>query len=309
MAEAEAPKWVPPPKIEDLFAKTAGNQFAAINAPTAGPRQEVAREVGPGGDASKAAPLQLYSLATPNGHKVSILLEELDVPYDAHTIMIGKGEQFTTGFVGATPNSKIPALIDHDGPGGKPLSIMESAAIDLYLCEKYPEKGLMPTDPRLRSEALQWIFWQMGGQGPMTGNFGHFMVYAPAHEVDARNYGVARYGMEVQRLSDVLERHLAGYGDFAGSHEKRPEGPRTYLVGDQYSVADIIVFPWVKMLWGPGYNRDGQPTAKDFLGMDKYTNIIAWMDRISARPAVQRGLRVCRWDETNPKPWLDEQKE
>eukprot|EP00746_Dinoflagellata_sp_MGD_P010935 gnl/MRDRNA2_/MRDRNA2_122768_c0_seq1.p1 gnl/MRDRNA2_/MRDRNA2_122768_c0~~gnl/MRDRNA2_/MRDRNA2_122768_c0_seq1.p1 ORF type:complete len:305 (+),score=40.09 gnl/MRDRNA2_/MRDRNA2_122768_c0_seq1:80-994(+) len=289
-------KWVPPQTIEELYSATAGNQFASINAPTAGPRNETRLERG-------EAPFQLYSLATPNGWKVGILLEELDIPYDAHVIMIGAGTQFTAGFVGATPNSKIPAAIDYDGPDGKPIALMESAAIMLYLCEKYPEKGFLPTNPRLRYECMQWLFWQMAGQGPMTGNFGHFMVYAPAHEVEARNYGVARYGMEVQRLNDVLERHLAGYGDFRGDSSLRKEGPRTYLVGEHYTVADMACFCWAKMLRGKGYDRDGQPRAHDFLGFAKYKNVNAWIDRIESREAVKRGIRVCAG---KPKPWLEE---
>merc|ERR1712185_522687 len=142
-----------------------------MNRPTAGPRDETERECGD-------AAFQLYSLATPNGMKVGILLEELGVDYDAHVVNIGEGKQFSAGFVGAGPNSKIPSAIDHDGPGGEPIALMESGAIMMYLCDKYPEKGFLPLDPRLRSECMQWVFWQMAGQGPMTGNFGHFMVYA-----------------------------------------------------------------------------------------------------------------------------------
>merc|ERR1712151_428080 len=134
-------------------------------------------------------------------------------------------------------NLPLVLLVPHRTLRFQLLSIM------MYLCEKYPEKGFLPTDVRLRSECMQWMFWQMAGHGPMTGNFGHFMVYAPADAVDARNYGVSRYGMEVQRLADVLERHLAGYGDFKGSAGLRQEGPREYLVGGAYSIADMACFP------------------------------------------------------------------
>mmetsp|Transcript_28203 Transcript_28203/g.50914 ORF Transcript_28203/g.50914 Transcript_28203/m.50914 type:complete len:314 (+) Transcript_28203:44-985(+) len=305
VGEKKLAEWVPPNKIDELYAKTKDNQFAGINRPTAGPRAEAALEVGPKGDAAAAAPLQLYSLATPNGWKVGILLEEIGANYDAHVVNIGAGEQFSSGFVGATPNSKIPALIDKEGPGGKPTALMESAAIMLYLVEKLQSDYLLPKDTRLRSECMQWLFWQVGGQGPMTGNFGHFKVYAPPQEVQARNYGVARYGMEVKRLCSVLERHLEGYGDFSGNAGLRPEGPRSYLVGENYSVADIACFPWAYMLWGKGYNRPGQPDAKDFLSMDEYPHLKAWVDRIAARPAVQRGIRVCAG---SPKPWLEAPK-
>ncbi|CAE6932824.1 yghU [Symbiodinium sp. CCMP2456] len=182
--------------------------------------------------------LMLYSLATPNGWKVGILLEELGVSYDAHVVNIGAGQQFSSGFVGANPNSKIPALIDHSGPDGKAIAVMEAAAIMIYLVEKQGS-DFYPKDARLRCECLQWLFWQTGGQGPMTGNFGHFKVYAPPSEVDARNYGVARYGMEVQRICSVLDRHLAGYGDFTGNPGLRCQGPRQYLVGDSYSISDM----------------------------------------------------------------------
>lgn len=293
MADKE---WVPPPRIEDLYARTNGNQFAGINQPTAGVRREAALESG-----SEA--LQLYSLATPNGWKVGILLEELQAAYDAHVVNIGAGEQFTSGFVGVNPNSKIPALIDQDGPNGKAIAIMESGAIMLYLAEKY--QRFIPNDARERCECLQWLFWQVGGQGPMTGNFGHFKVYAPPGEVEARDYGVARYGMEVQRLCSVLELHLAGHGDFSGNPNLRSAGPRDFLVGETYTIADMACFPWAYMLWGRGYNRPGQPDAKDFLGLERYPNLKAWVDRIAQRPAVQRGIRVCNG---SPKPWMKDSK-
>jgi len=292
---APAAKWVPPNTIEELFSATAGNNFSSINKPTAGPQSDTPLPKG-------EAPFQLYSLATPNGWKVGILLEELGIPYEAHFINIGKGEQFGEGFVGANPNSKIPCAVDYDGPGGEPMALMESVAIMMYLCEKYPEKGFLPTDPRLRCECMQWLFWQVGGQGPLTGQFGHFMVYAPPDKIETRNYGVARYGMEVQRLLDVLERHLAGNGDFKGNAGMRKEGPRTYLVGEQYTVADMACFPWVAAVRGKGYDREGQPRVYDFLGVEKYKNVMAWADRLEAREEVKRGLTVCSGGEG--KPWL-----
>ncbi|CAL1134128.1 unnamed protein product [Cladocopium goreaui] len=252
MADGRKGPWVPPQRIEDLYERTSGNQFASINRPTAGARYEAKLEGG-------TEPLQLYSLATPNGWKVGILLEELEVAYDAHVVNIGAGEQFSSGFVGANPNSKIPALIDHDGPKSNSIAIMESGAIMLYLAEKY--QRFIPHDARERCECLQWLFWQVGGQGPMTGNFGHFKVYAPDHEVEARDYGVARYGMEVQRLCSVLELHLSGLGDFSGAAVAQGP-PREFLVGGSYSIADMACFPWVYMLYGKGYNRPGQPDAK-----------------------------------------------
>lgn len=285
-------KWVPPKKLEELHEKLKGNQFV-LNSGSAGPRSQKQLPRG-------SAPLQLYSLATPNGWKVGILLEELSIPYDAHVINIGAGHQFESGFVGANPNSKIPALIDHEGPGGAPFAVMESCAIMLYLAEKYP--GFLPHDHRLRSECLQWLFWQAAGQGPMSGNFGHFMVYAPPDAHGARDYGVARYGMEVQRLCDVLERHLAGYGDFKGESGMRSEGPRRYLVGDQYTVADMACFPWVQTLLGVGYDREGQPRARDFLSVDKHVHLMRWVERLSARDQVKRGMRVCAG---KPKPWME----
>eukprot|EP00927_Polykrikos_kofoidii_P009739 TRINITY_DN14080_c0_g1_i1.p1 TRINITY_DN14080_c0_g1~~TRINITY_DN14080_c0_g1_i1.p1 ORF type:complete len:308 (-),score=36.73 TRINITY_DN14080_c0_g1_i1:196-1119(-) len=289
-------KWTPPATIEELFSKTGGNMFASVNAPTAGPRDNSKLERG-------SAPFQLYSLATPNGWKVGILLEELGIPYDAHFVNIGTGQQFSEGFVGANPNSKIPAAIDYDGPGGEPIALMESIAIMIYLCEKHPEKGFLPSDPRLRSECMQWLSWQTAGQGPMSGNFGHFMVYAPSGKVEARDYGVARYGMEVQRLCDVLERHLAGYGDFKGNAGMRKEGPRTYLVGEQYTVADMACIPWALTIRGKGYDRPGQPRAKDFLGFTKYKHLNEWLDRIASRIQVKRGMTVCAGE---GKPWLKE---
>jgi len=280
-AATETPVWKPPAKIEELFASTGGNQFAAINAPTAGPRVEQDLPVG-------SAPFQLYSLATPNGQKVGIILEELGIDYDAHSINIGKGDQFTSGFVGVNPNSKIPAAVDRDGPGGSPINLFESGSIVLYLAEKY--QRFIPSDPRLRAEVMNWVFWQMGGQGPFTGQFGHFMAYAPADKVETRNYGVARYGMEVQRLCHVLDRHLA---------------TRTYLVGEEYTIADMMIYPWFRQL-NVGYKHASGIGASDFLSVDNYKNVQAWAERVGSRPAVQRGVTVCPFSGP-PKPWLEKQ--
>eukprot|EP00929_Paragymnodinium_shiwhaense_P045632 TRINITY_DN23289_c0_g1_i1.p1 TRINITY_DN23289_c0_g1~~TRINITY_DN23289_c0_g1_i1.p1 ORF type:complete len:316 (+),score=48.39 TRINITY_DN23289_c0_g1_i1:173-1120(+) len=296
--------WYRPDRIEDLYTATSDNTFITINAPTAGPRQQQALKLGDENNKeAQPAALQLYSLSTPNGWKVGMMLEEMGVPYDAHVINIGRGDQFTSGFVGVTPNSKIPALLDLDGVGdGKPLAIMEGAAIMMHLGAKYPEHNLLPADPRLRSECLQWLFFQVGSQGPMTGNFGHFLVYAPEDAIEARDYGVARYGMDVQRLAHVLERHLAGYGDFQGSCEMRPEGARSYLVGDAYSIADMACWPWVQALVGKGYNREGQAPSREFMRVNRYPNLLAWHKRILDKPSTYRGMRVCSNGKT--KPWL-----
>jgi GST-like protein len=252
----EPTPWTPPASIEDLYAASAAK--SSINKPTAGAREEKELPDGP-------AALQLHSLFTPNGQKVSILLEELGVEYDAYTINIGKGEQFSSGFTALNPNGKIPALMDKEGPDGEPICLFESGSIVLYLAEKYKHlHSFMPEDPRLRAEVLNWVFWQMANQGPMTGNFGHFFVYAPAGKCEARDYGAARYdirdgdthplitlshshtlshththththryGMETQRLCDVLDKALAG---------------KTYLVGEEYTVADMMCYPWVRQL-------------------------------------------------------------
>ncbi len=201
-------------------------------------------------------------------------------------INIGKGEQFTSGFVGVNPNSKIPALLDKEGPDGKPINLFESASIALYLAEKY--NRFIPSDARLRAELFNWVFWQMGGQGPFTGQFGHFFVYAPADKAETRDYGTARYGMEVQRLCDVLDKHLAG---------------RNYLVGDEYTLADILIFPWFNQL-RIGYKHGSGVGAGDFLSIEQYKNVNAWADRILERPAVQRGITVCHWAD-GAKPWLN----
>ena len=281
MSETEAAAvWNPPSSIEALYAATAGNKFSGINRPTAGSREE--KEVPLG-----TAPIQYYSLGTPNGNKVSICLEELGVDYDAHFINIGNGDQFSSGFVKINPNSKIPCLVDNDGPDGQPISIFESASICLYLCEKH--KKFVFSDTRLKTEMMNWIFFQMSTQGPMTGNFGHFFVYAPDDKLETRDYGVARYGMEVQRICDVLDKHLEG---------------RSYLVGETYSLADIINFPWFHQL-RVGYPHKSGIKAAEFLDITKYINLNRWADVIGARPEVQRGITVCSWTSPdNTKPWL-----
>jgi len=268
--------WIPPQKIEELYAK---EKISQINSFDAGARTETAL---PSGN----APIQLYSLATLNGQKIGILLEELGIDYDAHVINIGKGDQFSSGYIEVNPNSKIPALVDKEGPDGKPIHLFESASMMLYLAEKY--NRFIPKDPRLRVEMFNWLFWQMAGQGPMTGNFGHFLVYAPAHKKETREYGVQRYGMDTQRLCDVLDRHLAG---------------REFIVGNEYTIADMICFPWFNFLLNSGY-KNKYVAAGDFLGMSKYKNGIAWAERIRNRPAVQRGITVCSFN-GGAKPWLN----
>lgn len=270
--------WKPPAKIEEVYASLKGNRFENVNKAEADKRSDSEYP------APKTGPFQLYSLATPNGHKVGILLEELGIPYDAHVVNIMTGDQFSDGFLKANPNSKIPAAIDFDGPDGKPIRLFESASIMLYLAKKHNK--FWPKDPRLEQECMNWLFWQMAGQGPMTGNFGHFMVYAPANAVDARNYGLARYGMEVKRLANVLNKHLEG---------------RTYMVGEEYTIADMICMPWAFQLFR-GYKHPSGVGAREVLSSDQYANIKSWIERLLERPAVQRGLRVCS---TSPKPWLD----
>lgn len=283
--------WVPPDHIESLFAATAGNQFASINKPVAGPRYEAELPMG-------EAPLQYYSVATPNGQRGGIMLEELGVDYDAHRIKIWGDlpEQFSTGFLRINPNSKIPAMVDREGGvNGEPLRLFESASILVYLADKY--KRFMPEHPAIRAEVMNWVIWSVAGQGPTSGNFGHFFVYAPADAVDARNYGAARYGMEAQRLLDTLEKHLA------------EKGGRTYLVNEEYTIADIAVLPWVLQLRTGYLHASSGTNANKFLGVeDKYPLLMKWADRIKERPAVQRGLKVCPFSGDNMKPWREEKQ-
>jgi GST-like protein len=277
--------WQPPAKIEEIYAATSDNIFSKINSPHAGARTE---EPVPTGN----APFQLYSLATPNGQKIGVLLEELGIEYDAHVIRLD-GSQFKSGFVEINPNSKIPCGVDYaptDGAG--PIRLFESASMMLYLAEKH--RRFLPSiaNPRMRAECINWVMWQMAGQGPMTGNFGHFMVYAPPAQVDARNYGVARYGMEVQRLCSVLDTHLA-------------DG-RKYLCGEEYTVADMACLPWFQLVRSDlGYQHTNGVRARDFLSILNYKHACSWADRLMARPQVQRGMLVCR---KYGKPWLNDKR-
>ena len=211
--------------------------------------------------------IQLYSLATPNGQKIGIALEEMQLAYEAHTINIGKGEQFTEDFIKINPNSKIPAIVDPVSADGKPLSVIESGAILIYLAQKSGK--FLSSDPRLHSETLQWLFFQVGGVGPMFGQFGHFFKYA----VDKCDhpYPLERYKNETKRLLGVLDKRLEG---------------RTFLVGEEYSIADMATFPWVNGL-SVFYKAD------EILELNKFTHVKAWVDRIAARPLTAQGLKVC----------------
>jgi GST-like protein len=243
----------------------SGGQFASINRPIAGPTHEKTLPVG-------KHPLQLYSLATPNGVKVTILLEELlalghsDAEYDAWLIRIGEGDQFSSGFVEINPNSKIPALLDRSVQ--PPVRVFESGAILLYLAEKFGE--FLPTDLAGRTETLNWLFWQMGAAPYLGGGFGHFYAYAP----EKFEYPINRFTMEAKRQLDVLDRRLA-------------ESP--YLAGDRYSIADIAVWPWYGQLV-----RNNVYSAAEFLSADQYTHLQRWAEEIANRPAVIRGQRVNR---------------
>jgi len=250
--------------LKIYIKKTAGNRFASINSPVAGARTQKELEKG-------SAPYQLYSLGTPNGQKVSICLEEMGLDYDPHIINIMKGDQFTSGFVAINPNSKIPAMVDYSD--GEPLRLFESGGMLLYLAEKTGK--FIPKNRREKAECINWLMWQMSGQGPYTGNFGHFYVYAPRDQIKAIEYGVARFGMEVQRLLSVLDQHLEG---------------KQYIMGDMYTIADMAIFPWVTAI-KYGYR------AFSFLDIESYKNVAAWCARVGSRPAVKRGLRVC----LNPK--------
>ena len=213
--------------------------------------------------------IQLYSLATPNGQKVSIALEELSLPYEPHKVNIMENDQFTDEFKAACPNSKIPAIVDPEGPDGKPLAIFESGAIPLHLAEKTGK--LIPTDARKRSECLQWLFFQMAGVGPMFGQLGHFYKFAK----ERLPYPTERYTNEVRRLLGVLETQLDG---------------QSYLVGEEYTIADICTFPWVGCVdWGYG--------AREYLKLDAdFPNVVAWHKRCAEKPASVRGAKVCGFD-------------
>lgn len=213
-----------------------------------------------------AEKIQLYSLATPNGQKVSIALEEMQLPYEAHLINILKGDQFKPEFIKINPNSKIPAIVDV-AADGKPLAIMESGAILIYLAQKSGK--FLPAEPRLNSETLQWLFFQVGGVGPMFGQFGHFFKYA--QDKCGHPYPLERYSTEAKRLLTVIDSRLAG---------------RDYLVGEQYTIADMAIYPWVNGL-SVFYKAD------DVLGLPNFKNINAWVARIAARPLTAKGMQVC----------------
>ena len=261
------PSTYTPPKVW-TWNKDSGGKFASINRPVAGPTHDKELPVG-------RHPLQLYSLATPNGTKVTVMLEELlalghsGAEYDAWLIKID-GDQFGSGFVAVNPNSKIPALMDRSGP--TPIRVFESGAILVYLAEKFG--ALLPTDAATRAECLSWLFWQMGSAPYLGGGFVHFYAYAPTKI----EYAIDRFAMEVKRQLDVLDRRLADHA---------------YLAGDAYTIADIAVWPWYGglakgLLYGAG----------EFLSVQDYRNVQRWTDAIAARPAVKRGRMVNRtWGE------------
>lgn len=249
----------------------SGGRFANINRPTAGAREDKPLPVG-------THPFQLYSLATPNGVKVTVLLEELleaghaGAEYDAWTINIGAGEQFGSGFVDMNPNSKIPAMLDQSG--ATPFRVFESGAILVHLAEKFG--AFLPTDPAARAEVLSWVFWQVASGPFMGGGFGHFFAYAP----EKYEYPINRYAMETKRIFDVADQQLA---------------KTRFLAGGEYTLADIANFPWLApFVEGNIYND-----AKTFLSIDEYANVARWVAEINARPAVKRGRIV-------NKVWGDE---
>ena len=245
--------------------RPSGGQFASINRPIAGPTHEKELPVG-------RHPLQLYSLGTPNGVKVTIMLEELlalghpGAEYDAWLIRIADGEQFSSGFVAVNPNSKIPALLDRSGP--KPIRVFESGSILVYLAEKFG--AFLPTEAAARTECLSWLFWQVGSAPYLGGGFGHFYAYAPAKI----EYAIDRFAMEVKRELDVLERRLS---------------ESEYVAGADYTIADIAIFPW----YG-GLAKGWLYGAAEFLSVHGYRNVQRWADRILDRPAVRLGRMVNR---------------
>jgi GST-like protein len=264
-----------PPRVW-VWNKPSGGRFANINRPIAGPTHEKDLPVG-------RHPFQLYSLATPNGVKVTVMLEELlaaghsSAEYDAWLIRINEGDQFGSGFVAVNPNSKIPALLDCSG--AKPIRVFESGAILLHLAEKFG--AFLPTAPGERAETLSWLFWQMGSAPYLGGGFGHFYAYAPTKI----EYAIDRFAMEVKRQLDVLDRRLA---------------ESAYLGGDEYTIADMAVWPWYgELAKGRLYG------AGEFLAVHEYRHVNGWADRIAKRPAVERGRMVnCTWG--NPARQLHE---
>ena len=254
-----------PPKVW-TWNKESGGRFAKINRPTAGAQQEKELPVG-------KHPLQLYSLATPNGVKVTVMLEELlaashkGAEYDAWLININDGSQFGSGFVSVNPNSKIPALLDRSGP--KPIRVFESAAILFHLAEKFGG-AFLPKDPAKRAETMSWLFWQMGSAPYLGGGFGHFYAYAP----EKIEYAIDRFAMEVKRQLDVLDQQLA---------------KNEYVAGDEYTIADMAIWPWYGAL-----SKGLLYEAGEFLSVHEYKHVTRWTDQIGARPAAQRGRMVNR---------------
>jgi GST-like protein len=247
------------------WEQSSGGKFANINRPIAGATHDKELPVG-------KHPLQLHSLATPNGVKVTIMLEELlamgfeGAEYDAYLVNIGEGDQFGSGFVDINPNSKIPAMMDHSGD--KPVRLFESASIMLYLADKFG--ALVPSDPVKRAETMNWLFWQMGSAPYLGGGFGHFYAYAQ----EKYEYPINRFTMEAKRQLDVLDRQLA---------------VTPWIAGDEYTIADIAIWSWYgQLVLGNLYS------AAEFLDVASYTNVMAWAEKINARPAVQRGRMVNR---------------
>lgn len=271
---SDSTAYVPPAVWQ--WNSESGGKFANINRPVSGATHERVLPVG-------KHPLQLYSLATPNGVKVTVLLEELlalgrqDAEYDAYLIDIMEGEQFGSGFVAINPNSKIPALVDNSGEN--PIRVFESGAILVYLAEKFD--AFLPQQPAPRAECLSWLFWQMGSAPFLGGGFGHFYAYAP----EKLEYPINRYAMEVKRQLDVLDQHLA---------------ERQFLCGDEYTIADMANYPWYgSLVLGNLYE------AQEFLDVGSYEHVNRWARAISDRPAVQRGRRVNRtWGPE--EEWLKE---
>ena len=253
-----------PPRIW-TWDKASGGRFANINRPIAGPTHDKELPVG-------RHPLQLYSMGTPNGVKVTILLEELlgagfsQAEYDAWLIRISEGDQFSSGFVEVNPNSKIPALLDRSG--AEPVRVFESGAILVYLAEKFG--AFMPSSGAARAECLSWLFWQMGSAPFLGGGFGHFYAYAP----EKYEYPINRYAMEVKRQLDVLDRRLA---------------ESDYIAGPDYTIADMAIWPWYGQL-AQGVIYD----AGEFLQVQEYRHLRRWTEQLAARPAVQRGRMVNR---------------
>jgi GST-like protein len=274
---SDSPAYTPPAVW--TWKQANGGKFANINRPVAGPTHDKELPVG-------RHPLQLYSLGTPNGVKVTVMLEELlalghaAAEYDAWLIPISEGAQFGSGFVAVNPNSKIPALLDRSG--AQPVRVFESGAILLYLAEKF--QAFLPRDGAARAECLSWLFWQMGSAPFLGGGFGHFYAYAPAKI----EYAIDRYAMEVKRQLDVLDRRLAQV---------------RYVAGDAYTIADMAIWPWYGALAkGQLYG------AGEFLQVQEYTHVVRWTNEIAQRPAAQRGRMVNRtWGE--PASQLHERHE